>query len=59
MMKTSTIEERTASSLDMAGGPTISRMFQTETSQRATMLTGSPDEVATKLVEIFKDLGVL
>ena len=59
MMKTSTIEERTASSLDMAGGPTVSRMFQAEAGQRATMLTGSPDEVATRLVDIFKELGVL
>jgi electron transfer flavoprotein beta subunit len=59
MMKTTTIEERTASDLDMAGGPTIGRMFQAETSQRATMLTGSPDEVATQLVGIFKELGVL
>ncbi len=59
MMKTSTIEERTASNLDMAGGPTIGRMFQTEAGQRATMLTGSPDEVAVKLVGIFKELGVL
>ena len=59
MMKTSTIEERTASGLDKAGGPTVSRMFQTEAGQRATMLTGSPDEVATKLVGIFKELGVL
>ncbi|MCX6035564.1 MAG: electron transfer flavoprotein subunit beta/FixA family protein, partial [Chloroflexi bacterium] len=38
MMKTSTIEERTVSDLDMAGGPTVSRMFQTESGQRATML---------------------
>jgi electron transfer flavoprotein beta subunit len=59
MMKTSTIEERTASGLDMAGGPTVSRMFQTEAGQRATMLTGSPEEVAAKLVGIFKELGVL
>jgi electron transfer flavoprotein beta subunit len=59
MMKTSTIEERTLSGLDMAGGPTLNRMFQTEAGQRATMLTGSPDEVATKLVGIFKELGVL
>jgi electron transfer flavoprotein beta subunit len=59
MMKTTTIEERTASDLDMAGGPTIGRMFQAVTSQRATMLTGSPDEVATQLVGIFKELGVL
>jgi electron transfer flavoprotein beta subunit len=59
MMKTSTIEERIVSDLDMAGGPTIGRMFQSEAGQRATMLTGSPDEVATKLVGIFKELGVL
>jgi electron transfer flavoprotein beta subunit len=59
MMKTSTIEERTASSLDTAGGPDISRMFQAEAGQRAAMLTGSPDEVAAKLVGIFKELGVL
>jgi electron transfer flavoprotein beta subunit len=59
MMKTSSIEERTASGLDMAGGATIGRMFQTEAGQHATMLTGSPDEVASKLVGIFKELGVL
>jgi len=59
MMKTSTIEERTVPNMDMAGGPSISRMFQSEAGQRATMLTGSPDEVATKLVGIFKELGVL
>lgn len=59
MMKTSTIEERTVTSLDMAGGPTLNRMFQTEAGQHATMLTGTPDEVATKLVGIFKELGVL
>jgi electron transfer flavoprotein beta subunit len=59
MMKTSTIEERAFSGLDLAGGPTIGRMFQAEAGQRATMLTGTPDEVATKLVGIFKELGVL
>jgi electron transfer flavoprotein beta subunit len=59
IMKTFTIEERTASGLDPAGGPSIGRMFQPEAGQRAAMLTGSPDEVATKLVGIFKDLGVL
>jgi electron transfer flavoprotein beta subunit len=59
IMKTSTIEERSASSIDMTGGPIIARMFQSEAGQRATMLTGSPDEVATKLVGIFKELGVL
>jgi electron transfer flavoprotein beta subunit len=59
MMKTSTIEEHAISGLDPTGGPTIARMFQPEASQRATMLTGSADEVATQLVGIFKELGVL
>lgn len=59
MMKTSTIEEQTASNLEMAGGPTVGRMFRAEAGQRAEMLTGSPDEVAAKLVGIFKELGVL
>jgi electron transfer flavoprotein beta subunit len=59
MMKTSSIEERTVSGLDNTGSPTLSRMFQPEAGQRATMLTGSPDEVATQLVGIFKELGVL
>jgi electron transfer flavoprotein beta subunit len=59
MMKTSTIEERAASELDPSGGPVIGRMFQAEAGQRATMVTGSADEVAAKLVDIFKELGVL
>ena len=59
VMKTSTIEEQSASPLDPSGGPKISRMFQPETGGRATMLTGTADEVSTQLVGIFKELGVL
>jgi hypothetical protein len=43
----------------MSGGAIISRMFQTEAGQRATMLTGNPEEVATRMLAIFKELGVL
>jgi hypothetical protein len=43
----------------MDGGLTIGRMFRTEAGQRATMLPGSPDEIATKLVSIFKEMGVI
>jgi electron transfer flavoprotein beta subunit len=59
MMKTSSIEERSMADLDMSGGAIISRMFQTEAGQRATMLTGNPEEVATRMLAIFKELGVL
>jgi electron transfer flavoprotein beta subunit len=58
-MKDSRIEEQDASILDPCGGPTIGRMFQPEATSHAEMLTGSPEEVAAKLVGLFKELGVL
>ena len=59
VMKTSKIEEHDASNLDESGVPLVGRMFQPEVAQRATMLTGNPDEVATQVVDLFKELGVL
>jgi electron transfer flavoprotein beta subunit len=59
VMGTAKIEERAVSSLDLSGGIQISRMFQPEVTERATMLEGGVDEVADKLVSIFKDLGTL
>ncbi len=58
-MKTSSIEEQDASALDTCGGPTVGRMFQPEAACHATMITGDPDEVAARLVDLFKELGVL
>jgi len=58
-MKTSSIEERDAPDLDGCGGPTVERMFQPEAASHAEMITGSPEEVASRLVSLFKDLGVL
>ncbi len=58
-MKTATIEEREMSHWDPSGGPTVDRMFQPKSGERATMLDGSMDEVATRLVAIFKEVGVL
>jgi len=59
VMKTSTIQEQSAPAPDPNGGPTISRMFKPETGGRASMITGSAEEVSAKLVGIFKELGVL
>jgi len=59
VMKTATIEERVADALDPSGGPVVGRMFQPEAAAHAEMITGSPDEVADKLVSIFKEAGVL
>lgn len=58
-MKTTTIEELDAAALDSSGGLTVSRMFPPETAERATMIEGSEDEIADKLVELFKELGTL
>ena len=59
VMGTAKIEERTVSSLDLSGGTEISRMFQPEVTERAAMLEGGVDQVADKLVSIFKELGTL
>lgn len=59
VMGTAQIEERPVSGLDPSGGTAVSRMFQPEVAERATMLEGGADEVADKLVGIFKELGTL
>lgn len=58
-MKTAVIEERTIADLDPSGAPTVSRMFLPEVAERAAMIEGSADEVAARLVGIFKEVGVL
>jgi len=45
--------------LDPTGGPTVSRMFQPQVAERATMLSENPDQAAEQLVAIFRELGVL
>jgi electron transfer flavoprotein beta subunit len=59
VMGTAKIEERNVSSLDVSGGTSASRMFKPEVAERAAMLEGSADEVADKLVSLFKELGTL
>ncbi len=58
-MKTAAIEEQEVAELDPSGGLNISRMFQPEVAERATMIEGDDDEIAARLVEIFKEIGVL
>jgi electron transfer flavoprotein beta subunit len=59
MSKTAKLEDRLAGDLDAGGGATVSRMFKPETGARATMIEGEVDEVADRLVAIFKEHGVL
>jgi electron transfer flavoprotein beta subunit len=58
-MKSTTIQEYEVDELDTGGGPTIGRMFQPETGQRATMIEGDEEEVAARLIEIFQELGLV
>ena len=58
-MKDSSIEEQDASDLDPSGGATVGRMFQPEATSHAEMITGDPEEMTDKLVNLFKELGVL
>jgi len=59
VMKSAAIEEQDAAELDTSGGPVVSRLFQPEVGERATMIEGDEEEIAAKLIEIFKEAGVL
>ncbi len=59
VMGTAKIEERSIGNLDLSGGTPVSRMFKPESTEHATMLEGGVDEVADKLVAIFKESGTL
>ena len=58
-MKTAAIEERPLPALDISGGAAIHRMFKPESATRAEMIDGSAEEVAARLLDIFKEIGAL
>jgi electron transfer flavoprotein beta subunit len=58
-MQTAHIEEQDIGELDLTGSLTVSRMFQPEVGERAEMLAGDADEVATRLIEIMQEHDVL
>jgi electron transfer flavoprotein beta subunit len=58
-MKTATIEELPSDALDSSGCPEVERLYQPETSEHAEMLEGDIDEIADKIIGIFKETGVL
>ena len=59
MMQSATIEEQEVAELDASGGLEITRMFLPEAAARAEMLEGDEEAIAAKLVEIFKEVGVI
>ncbi len=59
MMKTAEIDKQEISELDPSGGAIVSRMYLPEPAERAEMIEGDEEEIAAKLVEIFKEVGAL
>ena len=59
VMKTASIEKYEMAKIDVVDGVKVTRMFQQESTKKATMLEGGIDEIAAKLVEIFKEADVL
>jgi len=59
VMKTANIEEHQFDAIDISGSPKTNRMFQPETSTHAEMIEGNPDEIADRLVSVFKEKGIL
>jgi len=58
-MQSSSIEEQDASDLDQNGAASVGRMYQPEATSHAEMIIGDPEEVTDKIVNLFKELGVL
>ena len=58
-MKTASIEEMQLNDLKISGSPQVIKMYQPEASSHAEMLTGDPDTVAARLLEILKGNGIL
>lgn len=59
MMSTASIDDLPAGDLVIDGGVPIDRMYLPEAAERAEMLEGNEEEVASKLASIFQDLGLL
>ena len=58
-MKSSRVDEEEAGELDSSGEVGLSRMYAPEVVSRAEMIEGGVDEVAERLVALFKELTVL
>ena len=59
VMKTVEIEEQEISQLDDSGGLAVTSMYLPEVAERAEMIEGDEEEIASKLVDIFKEAGIL
>ncbi len=58
-MKTVTLEDQASPDLDPIGGPSVERLFQPESGERAEMIDGEIDSIAERLVEILRTSDLL
>ncbi len=58
-MNTAKIVDRNVGDLDLSGGPTVARLFRPQIAKRAEMIEGEVDDVAARLIEVFKERKVL
>jgi len=59
VMKTTAIDEIEIPELDPSGGLEIRSMHLPEAAERAEMIEGDEEEISAKLVEIFKEAGII
>lgn len=59
MMTTVSIEETAAAELDPSGRVMVEQMYLPEPADRAEMIGGSEQEITGRLIEIFREKGVL
>jgi hypothetical protein len=57
-MKSGTIDEKPTADLNPSGGPSVARMLQPETGERAEMIEGDIEEIADRIIELIAELGV-
>jgi electron transfer flavoprotein beta subunit len=59
LMKTATLEEVPAPTVDAGAGSAVTRLARPEAGARAEMLEGSPEEIADQLVAILDERGLV
>ncbi len=57
-MRSTTLEELSSGDASVSVGSVVEKMFKPDTGKGAEMLSGSPEELAEKLVNILKERGI-
>jgi electron transfer flavoprotein alpha/beta subunit len=58
-MQSSKIENREGEGLDPAGAVPIARMYPPQPAERATIFEGDVENIASKLVDVLREAGIV